>query len=177
MPKSSSGIMSRDGRDRGTLNLKDAASLLTKGGTLINDPCRLCSGVQVKYRGKVICVNCGNEKIETNKPVSNHQKKEVKTQGRGADEYESPNEQYIHASRQDFEELGPTIHERKATLRHRNNSHLAGLRNLSILLIERTAAEIANTKDEKDPEILKRKAEVIRVFLGLLRSVREIERL
>ncbi len=41
--------------------LKDAASLLLKGATLLNDPCPACTGVQVKFQDKNICVNCFNQ--------------------------------------------------------------------------------------------------------------------
>jgi uncharacterized Zn finger protein (UPF0148 family) len=37
--------------------LKDAASLLLKGGTLINDPCPSCTGVQVRFQNENICIN------------------------------------------------------------------------------------------------------------------------
>jgi UPF0148 protein len=38
--------------------LKDAASLLLKGATLLNDPCPSCTGVQVRFQNKNICINC-----------------------------------------------------------------------------------------------------------------------
>lgn len=37
--------------------LKDAASLLLRGGTLINDPCPSCKGVQVRFQNENICIN------------------------------------------------------------------------------------------------------------------------
>jgi UPF0148 protein len=37
--------------------LKDAASMLLKGGTLINDPCPSCTGVQVRFQNENICIN------------------------------------------------------------------------------------------------------------------------
>jgi uncharacterized Zn finger protein (UPF0148 family) len=37
--------------------LKDAASLLLKGGTLIKDPCPSCSGIQVRFQNENICIN------------------------------------------------------------------------------------------------------------------------
>jgi len=49
-----------------------AAELLRKGGTLVTDACSTCGGVQVKYSGKIVCVNCGKEeevKVET-KPAA-----------------------------------------------------------------------------------------------------------
>lgn len=38
-------------------HLKDAATLLLKGGTLINDPCPSCSGLQVRFQDENLCVN------------------------------------------------------------------------------------------------------------------------
>jgi UPF0148 protein len=40
--------------------LKDAASLLLRGATLLNDPCPSCTGVQVRFENKIICINCCN---------------------------------------------------------------------------------------------------------------------
>ncbi|MGA9154857.1 MAG: Sjogren's syndrome/scleroderma autoantigen 1 family protein [Candidatus Nitrosopolaris sp.] len=40
--------------------LKDAASLLLKGATLLNEPCPSCTGVQVRFENKNICINCCN---------------------------------------------------------------------------------------------------------------------
>ena len=40
--------------------LKDAASLLLRGATLLNDPCPSCTGVQVRFENKNICINCCN---------------------------------------------------------------------------------------------------------------------
>jgi uncharacterized Zn finger protein (UPF0148 family) len=37
-------------------HLRDAATLLLKGGTLINEPCPSCSGLQVKFQAENICV-------------------------------------------------------------------------------------------------------------------------
>lgn len=41
--------------------IKSGASLLANGGTLTSEPCRICSGVQVRLGDKIICINCGNE--------------------------------------------------------------------------------------------------------------------
>lgn len=40
----------------------DAASLLVRGGSLIGESCPDCSGVQIKFKDKVICVNCGKNR-------------------------------------------------------------------------------------------------------------------
>lgn len=41
--------------------IRSAASLLVKGGTLTNEPCPKCRGVQVRLADKTTCINCGNE--------------------------------------------------------------------------------------------------------------------
>jgi uncharacterized Zn finger protein (UPF0148 family) len=35
--------------------------MLTRGGTLTNEACTKCGGVQIKFGGKKICINCGRE--------------------------------------------------------------------------------------------------------------------
>jgi UPF0148 protein len=42
-------------------DIKNAASLLLKGGSLISEPCSECGGVQVKFKDSIICVNCRNK--------------------------------------------------------------------------------------------------------------------
>lgn len=42
-------------------DIKDAASYLLKGGSLLSAPCAECNGVQIQYRGAKICINCGKQ--------------------------------------------------------------------------------------------------------------------
>lgn len=51
-------MVDRTSDDLKSAKLKDAASLLLKGASLINEPCPKCRGVQVKFKNKNICVNC-----------------------------------------------------------------------------------------------------------------------
>lgn len=55
-----------------------AVELLRKGGTLVSESCSACAGVQVKFSGKIICVNCGKEEAIEAKETG---KKEVKEEG------------------------------------------------------------------------------------------------
>ncbi|MFN4336406.1 MAG: Sjogren's syndrome/scleroderma autoantigen 1 family protein [Candidatus Nitrosocaldus sp.] len=48
--------MSRD-------SMKAATEMLRKGGTLVKEACSKCNGVQVKYSGRLICINCGNQTV------------------------------------------------------------------------------------------------------------------
>ena len=54
--------MSSDSKDRldKSADIKNAAALLLKGGSLISEPCSKCGGVQVKFKENISCVNCGN---------------------------------------------------------------------------------------------------------------------
>lgn len=42
-------------------NMKDAASFLLRGGSLLSTPCGICSGVQIRYKGEISCINCGKQ--------------------------------------------------------------------------------------------------------------------
>jgi uncharacterized Zn finger protein (UPF0148 family) len=63
--------MSSDSKDRvdKSADIKNAAALLLKGGSLISEPCSKCGGVQVKFKENISCVNCGNRQ---NIPEMNH---------------------------------------------------------------------------------------------------------
>jgi uncharacterized Zn finger protein (UPF0148 family) len=53
-------------------NLKDAASLLLRGATLLNGPCPSCTGVQVRFENKNICINgCNLQDVVTQAPKLN----------------------------------------------------------------------------------------------------------
>jgi|SRR5918993_5325132 UPF0148 protein len=55
-------------------NIKSAADLLLKGGTLLSDSCAKCKGVQVRYKDETICVSCGRKiKETTNNDVTQQQ--------------------------------------------------------------------------------------------------------
>jgi uncharacterized Zn finger protein (UPF0148 family) len=186
--------MSAEGRERDSVKLKEAASLLTKGGTLINDPCDLCSSVQVMYRDKVICVNCGNEKSVDSKSYSVQQKGQENRQvniqernkvteppgSRTTQPFERSTKQNIQDHRSDLEEIAPALQGRKEEqtfLLDKDSSEQKGLRNISFLLIEKISSELNSIKGEEGPDLLRRKAETIRIWLGLLQKVKEIERL
>ncbi len=42
-------------------NIKSAADLLLKGGTLLSNSCAKCGGVQVRYKEAIVCVSCGRK--------------------------------------------------------------------------------------------------------------------
>jgi UPF0148 protein len=67
---------SSDVGNEGKSDMKDAVSLLLKGGSLLSAPCAICKGVQIEYKSEVICINCGKQQTAneiTVKPASEHQ--------------------------------------------------------------------------------------------------------
>jgi len=53
-------------QEKGRNNIKGAADLLLKGGTLLSTSCAKCGGVQVRYKDETICVSCGRKIKEAN---------------------------------------------------------------------------------------------------------------
>ena len=47
-------------------NIKNAADLLLKGGTLLSSSCDNCGGVQIRIKENIVCVNCGRKAKEIN---------------------------------------------------------------------------------------------------------------
>ena len=50
----------KDSSDK-SADIRNAAALLLKGGSLISEPCTECGGVQVRFKESTICVNCRNK--------------------------------------------------------------------------------------------------------------------
>lgn len=64
---------------KSSTNIKSAADLLLKGGTLLSDSCAKCKGVQVRYKDETICVSCGRKIKETttNNDVTQQQQQQI----------------------------------------------------------------------------------------------------
>jgi uncharacterized Zn finger protein (UPF0148 family) len=184
--------MSTDEKDRDSAKLKEAASLLTKGGTLISEPCDLCSGVQVKFRNKVTCINCGNEKSTNSRQQDAQELRReegpvaLASDIDGSKSLNKPfrrrTAQTVHSSRQGLAEVKPDSqgrHENQEALLKREGLGQGSLQHASFLLIEKITSEIAKIKqeEENDIETLGRDAKKISIFLRLLKKVKEIERL
>jgi uncharacterized Zn finger protein (UPF0148 family) len=53
--------------------IKNAASLLLKGGTLTNEPCPKCGGVLIRFKDRTSCINCGQEINDSARAVQTNQ--------------------------------------------------------------------------------------------------------
>ncbi len=60
-------------------NIKSAADLLLKGGTLLSNSCENCGGVQVRFKENIVCVSCGRKVKEINVSQIEEEKKKKGT--------------------------------------------------------------------------------------------------
>lgn len=47
--------------------VKKGADFLLKGGTLLSEPCKICNGLLIKYKGDVMCLNCQRSTLNQDK--------------------------------------------------------------------------------------------------------------
>jgi uncharacterized Zn finger protein (UPF0148 family) len=59
--KSADEKKEKENNHQGRNNIKSAADLLLKGGTLLSNSCAKCGGVQVRYKEEIVCVSCGRK--------------------------------------------------------------------------------------------------------------------
>ena len=76
----------KENNHQGRNNIKSAADLLLKGGTLLSSSCAECGGVQVRYKEETVCVSCGRkikemsnetQPIEEEKQQQHHQQHSI----------------------------------------------------------------------------------------------------
>ena len=63
--------------------IKNAAELLTRGASLINEACPQCRGVQVKFKEVITCINCGHEQKRSKDVSSIHSKQRSMLESKG----------------------------------------------------------------------------------------------
>ncbi|MEJ7641417.1 MAG: Sjogren's syndrome/scleroderma autoantigen 1 family protein [Candidatus Nitrosocosmicus sp.] len=47
--------------------VKKGADFLLKGGTLLSEPCKICNGLLIKYKGDILCLNCQRSALNQDK--------------------------------------------------------------------------------------------------------------
>ena len=47
--------------------VKKGADFLLKGGTLLSEPCKICNGLLIKYKGDILCLNCQRAALNQDK--------------------------------------------------------------------------------------------------------------
>jgi uncharacterized Zn finger protein (UPF0148 family) len=174
--------MSANGKEYEISKLKEAASLLTKGGTLINEPCSRCHGVQVKFKDKIICINCGNEENTIDGRVLKHHQQEDKheeKQRRQEEEQQEQQQEQQPRNQQLTQSDINTNYTNSNVLRSfRSNQEFAGEGHLNfakILIEEKIYSLMEQIKYEEEVDILKQKVELVGKFLELLQKIKNME--
>jgi UPF0148 protein len=125
-------------------DLKKAASMLLRGGTLTNEQCPQCGGIQVRFEGKQTCVVCGYEAK--------------------AGEEQAPKEIQKRSTHSKKEKQGD---EKGATIIESQSAESL------ITIIEEKLSEVTSSlRDEKDIESQRRKADLIEKYLRILQLLR-----
>ena len=131
-----------------SVDLKDAAALLLKGGSLVSEPCSKCEGVQIKLKEKMICVNCGNEQ--------NH---EQNTSNTASSTISSKHEEY------------PTIDK---SVSSSSTNIQTGLGSAKSILQDKILMISREIKDEQDVVTQKQKANLIEIYLTILEKIEQL---
>jgi len=66
-------------------NIKSAADLLLKGGTLLSNSCENCGGVQVRFKENIVCVSCGRKIKEISITQMEEEQKKKSTSNNNSD--------------------------------------------------------------------------------------------
>jgi uncharacterized Zn finger protein (UPF0148 family) len=70
-----------NGKSTDDSNIKSAADLILKGGTLLSNSCENCGGVQVRFKENIVCVSCGRKVKEINvKQIEEEQQQQQQQQ-------------------------------------------------------------------------------------------------
>jgi uncharacterized Zn finger protein (UPF0148 family) len=70
----------KENNHQGRNNIKSAADLLLKGGTLLSSSCAKCGGVQVRYKEETVCVSCGRKIKEMSNETQQVEEKQQQQQ-------------------------------------------------------------------------------------------------
>lgn len=139
---------------KGSSNIKSAADLLLKGGTLLSDSCAKCKGVQVRYKDETICVSCGRKIKETTTKDVTQQQQQQQHEQQTEDEQEQQQQQAIpdsNFSKKKKEFKVPTIFDSSITntmntkiITDKINFLITTLENENDILIQNTKLDLVS---------------------------------
>ena len=127
----------KENNHQGRNNIKSAADLLLKGGTLLSSSCVKCGGVQVRYKEETVCVSCGR-KI-----------KEMSNETQQVEEEQQQQQHSIQESKLSKESKVPTIFDPNITnisytkiITNKINFLITTLENENDILIQNTTLDL-----------------------------------
>ena len=140
-------------QEKGRNNIKGAADLLLKGGTLLSTSCAKCGGVQVRYKEETVCVSCGRKIKEANNG----------TQQIEVDELQHTNQHSIQNSNLSDVSKFPTVFD----------SSISKTTNTKII-IEKINFLISTLENENDILIQNTKLDLISKYLEVIDKLKII---
>jgi len=140
-------------QEKGRNNIKGAADLLLKGGTLLSTSCGKCGGVQVRYKEETVCVSCGRKRKDANNG----------TQQIEVEELQHPNQQSIQDSNLSNVSKIPTVFD----------SSISKTTNTKII-IEKINFLISTLVNENDILIQNTKLDLISKYLEVIDKLKII---
>ena len=140
-------------QEKGRNNIKGAADLLLKGGTLLSTSCAKCGGVQVRYKEETVCVSCGRKIKEANNG----------TQQIEVEELQHPNQHSIQDSNLSNVSKFPTVFD----------SSISKTTNTKII-IEKINFLISTLENENDILIQNTKLDLISKYLEVIDKLKII---
>ncbi len=93
-------------------NIKSAADLLLKGGTLLSNSCENCGGVQVRFKENIICANCGRKIKELNVTQIEEEKKKKGTSNNNSSESGLSQEMEVQSTVENSRDVKLTSYKR-----------------------------------------------------------------
>jgi uncharacterized Zn finger protein (UPF0148 family) len=130
---------------KGTSNIKSAADLLLKGGTLLSDSCAKCKGVQVRYKDETICVSCGRKIKETTNIDVTQQQQQIEDEQEQQQQHSIPDSNLL--KKKDFKV--PTVFDSSSTntmntkiITDKINFLITTLENENDILIQNTKLDL-----------------------------------
>ena len=153
--KSANEKEKKENNHQGRNNIKSAADLLLKGGTLLSSSCVKCGGVQVRYKEETVCVSCGRK---------------IKEMSNGIQQVEEEKQQQQqHHSIQDSnlskESKVPTIFD----------AHITNI-SYTKILTDKIDLLITTLENENDILIQNTKLDLISKYLEVLDKLKTISR-
>jgi uncharacterized Zn finger protein (UPF0148 family) len=145
---------------KGTSNIKSAADLLLKGGTLLSDSCAKCKGVQVRYKDETICVSCGRKiKETTNIDVTQQQQQQIEDEQEQQQQHSIPDSNLL--KKKEFKV--PTVFD----------SNITNTMNTKIIT-DKINVLITTLENENDSLIQNTKLDLISKYLEVLDKLKII---
>ena len=143
----------KENNHQGRNNIKSAADLLLKGGTLLSSSCAKCGGVQVRYKEETVCVSCGRKIKEMS----------TETQQMEEEEQQQQQQHSIPDSNLSKESKVPTIFD----------AHITNI-SYSKIITDKINFLISTLENENDILIQNTKLDLISKYLEVIDKLKTI---